>query len=484
MIGGIDVGITKKLVLRQKRKQQVEDFVKRHRKCINLVNDDDVNVSLTSDEDDSRLDAVNSDFTITTENKISDKEQCKKQMRLELSNVAKVCDRYKVPGRCAAAIVSATLQDVGLIHKDDTSMITDKNKLIRERRKVRRRLQTQAFQQQLSGGLYFDGRKDKTRVQIRKGNKNHGRIIVEEHVCLVREPNSDYLGHITPSSGGAESIANGIWNFLRDNNVQTDDLMAIGCDGTNVNTGAHRGVIRLLEKRLGRPLQWFVCLLHANELPLRHLLIKLDGVTSGPHLFSGPIGSLLPTCEELPVVPFASIKFGNCPPVDGADLSTDQRYLFNMCKAVEIGQCSGDLALQKPGPIVHSRWLTTANRLLRLYVATNKPSKNLVELVTYVMTAYAPLWFHIKTQSACTEGSRHFWRLIKFSRYLKPELKAVVNAVIARNAYFCHSVILKTSCWQCWLMKEITSENLGADGYLPHEKRTRQKQCDNFEFQM
>ena len=69
--------------------------------------------------------------------------------------------------------------------------------------------------------------------------------------------------------------------------------MAIGCDGTNVNTGAHRGVIRLLEQRLGRPLQWFVCLLHANELPLRHLLIKLDGVTSGPKLFSGPIGSLL-----------------------------------------------------------------------------------------------------------------------------------------------------------------------------------------------
>ena len=91
-------------------------------------------------------------------------------MQLELPNVAKVCDRYKVPGRCAAAIVSATLQDVGLIHKDDTSMVTDKNKLGRERRKVRKRLQTQAFQQQLNG-LYFDGRKDKARVQTRKGKK-------------------------------------------------------------------------------------------------------------------------------------------------------------------------------------------------------------------------------------------------------------------------------------------------------------------------
>ena len=83
-------------------------------------------------------------------------------------------------------------------------MVTNKNKLGRERRTVRKRLQTQAFQQQLNG-LYFDGRKDTTRVQTRKGGK-YGRIIVEEHVCLVREPNSEYLGHITPSSGRAESI--------------------------------------------------------------------------------------------------------------------------------------------------------------------------------------------------------------------------------------------------------------------------------------
>jgi len=75
-------------------------------------------------------------------------------------------------------------------------------------------------------------------VQTRKGNKNHGRIIVEEHVYLLREPNSEYLGHITPSRGGAESITTGIWDFLKENKVKTEDLKAIGCDGTNVNTGS------------------------------------------------------------------------------------------------------------------------------------------------------------------------------------------------------------------------------------------------------
>ena len=58
--------------------------------------------------------------------------------------------------------------------------------------------------------------------------------------------------------------------------------MAVGCDGTNSNTNANGGLIRLLEELLGRPMQWLVCLQHRNELPLKHLIQKLDGRTQGP----------------------------------------------------------------------------------------------------------------------------------------------------------------------------------------------------------
>lgn len=64
-------------------------------------------------------------------------------------------------------------------------------------------------------------------------------------------------------------------------------LICIGCDGTNVNTGIKGGVIRLIELELKRPLQWFICQLHGNELTLRHLFQYLDGGTTGPHNFSG-----------------------------------------------------------------------------------------------------------------------------------------------------------------------------------------------------
>jgi hypothetical protein len=187
---------------------------------------------------------------------------------------------------------------------------------------------------------------------------------------------------------------------LQKKNISTDQLVAIGCDGTIVNTGVNHGAIRLLEEQLGRPLQWLVCLLHANELPLRHLLQKLDGRTSGPKAFTGPIGKRLTNCEDLPVVPFASITFENCPDITSADLSSDQQYLYAMCQAVSSGSCHADLALQKPGPLVHSRWLTTANRLLRLYVSTENPSENLVALASYVVKVYAPVWFTIKVHSS------------------------------------------------------------------------------------
>ena len=51
MIGGVDVGTTKKLVLRQKREKRVDEFIKRHQKCIKVDEHvDDVNVSVTSQE--------------------------------------------------------------------------------------------------------------------------------------------------------------------------------------------------------------------------------------------------------------------------------------------------------------------------------------------------------------------------------------------------------------------------------------------------
>lgn len=47
------------------------------------------------------------------------------------------------------------------------------------------------------------------------------------------------------------------------------------------------------------------------------------------------------------------------------------------------GEFGSDLILKTTGPIVHSKRLTTAGRILRLYVATENPSENLIILIHY-----------------------------------------------------------------------------------------------------
>ncbi|GBM61889.1 hypothetical protein AVEN_239154-1 [Araneus ventricosus] len=72
-------------------------------------------------------------------------------------------------------------------------------------------------------------------------------------------------------------------------NAPLDDfsnLIFLGCDGTIVNTGVFNGVIRRLELKLQKPIQWIICLLHFNELPLRHLF---ECKSSDPSSYTGDI---------------------------------------------------------------------------------------------------------------------------------------------------------------------------------------------------
>jgi len=362
-------------------------------------------------------------------------------MRLPLPTLARECDRYGLSDRAAASLASAVLQDVGLVTEQDSSLVIDRNKIRREKEKKRHSVQTLNNQnRKLVQGLYFDGRKDKTIKLTNCDGKSCCKTEIEEHVTLVQEPESEYLGHVTPSSGKAKAITKSIKEFLAQQEIRTESIIAIGCDGTNVNTGRKEGVIRSLEVFLQKPVQWFVCQLHANELPLRHLMQYLDGTTSGPRSFSGIIGAALAHCETLTIIQFEVITT-QLPEINKKirkDLSTDQQYLYDICQAVSCGTCSNCLANREPGTLSHSRWLTTANRILRLYIATNNPTKNLFILAEFVMKVYAPMWFQIKIHHSCKDGAKHVFDTITKSRYLSDELKNVIDPVIQRNSYFGH----------------------------------------------
>lgn len=152
---------------------------------------------------------------------------------ISLPTVARVCDRFGISDRAAAALSTAVLEDMRLISSDKSEVI-DKNKIRREKKKERKSL---THYPQSINALYFDGRKDKTITINRNGKSHRMATISEEHIVLMQEPQSHYLGHVTPTSGSAINITNSIIEFLTSNSIGAASLVAIGCDGTPTNTG-------------------------------------------------------------------------------------------------------------------------------------------------------------------------------------------------------------------------------------------------------
>ena len=96
------------------------------------------------------------------------------------------------------------------------------------------------------------------------------------------------------------------------------------------------------------------------------------------------------------------------------------------------------MASRSPGKLSHARWLTLANRLLRTYISTTKPSESLKELATFIIKVYAPVWFYIKCNPTIKDASKNLFRTIYFSRYLKQDLKCIVDKAIQHNGFYAH----------------------------------------------
>ncbi|CAH1101610.1 unnamed protein product [Psylliodes chrysocephalus] len=109
-----------------------------------------------------------------------------------------------------------------------------------------------------------------------------------------------------------------------------------------------------------------------------------------------------------------------------------------MCFAIAKSDVPPNFSKRDPGKMAHARWLTTTNRILRLYVASEQPSNELKTITEFILKVYPPVWFDIKVRSSCTEGSGHLFFLIRTSRYLPAPVKDVIDPVIQRNAFFAH----------------------------------------------
>jgi len=294
----------------------------------------------------------------------------------------------------------------------------------------------------------------------------------EHHLTFTNESgrsHGNYLLHKTiPLKADACFISHVVAEVVTQLNC-SKHLSAILVDNTPINTGYKNGFVVTLEKILGQSLHLIGCALHANELPLRALFKKLDGRSTGPNSFTGPLGIMcskdlhdMPVCNFQPIE--GSIGSSN---VDGElnkDLSSDQRLLLEYCRMIAIGKPSSPWAYRKIGPLSQARWLTLAIRLLCLYTRTDSPSSALIVLVTFIVKIYAPAWFAIKVSSKLHEMPQIIYKsILELEGMELDDIRTIIKQTFQRNSYpllsenFVYSLLLSSESlvrkigWSCIL---------------------------------
>ena len=171
---------------------------------------------------------------------------------------------------------------------------------------------------------------------------------------------------------------------------------------------------------------------------LCHLIQHLDGKTNHPTGFKGAIGKMLENCEKLSVISFEPIEL-ELPNIDPEELSTDQKYLFDICNGISRGNISMSLSLRHPGKIsYHIKLVNNSRQNFKVICITLNPSLDLKILTKYVVKVYSTSWSEIEMKPTCMYGSNHLFEIIKKVCYLSKEHKNIVDPVLQRNAYFCH----------------------------------------------
>ena len=121
------------------------------------------------------------------------------------------------------------------------------------------------------------------------------------------------------------------------------------------------------------------------------------------------------------------------------DLSSDQYYAYRICSAVMLGSIDANLEFLEVGGLNHSRWSTLGCRILRFYVAQEKPTSNLSTLSEFLIKIYFPDWFQIKFCSKITDGPKNYLNIFKQVKgFPNKIIQDITVAVLQRNAYFAH----------------------------------------------
>lgn len=355
--------------------------------------------------------------------------------------------RYNTSFRQTASIINATLTGIGLITENAKGLVVTES-LLRKRAKKLGCIISKSWSDKYRRStelkcFFFDGVSAYNNMPVMKNNKYVAdRSTLYDNIVIVQEPGGRYVGFTPTPHSDAESIFQHLLTFFNENNIDLSHLMAIGCDGAATNVGVDNGIIRKLEEALGRPLHHIVCLLHLLEVILKAIITFYYGENIVIYKHIGQINEDLKNCHNYEIEAFEKIELENMPHTDkmfdSSVLNSDQKYLYDMGKAVNNGFVNETLAARKPGDISGPRWTTLAARFLRLYVSTKRPTFKMVCVIKFIQNIYIPILFQIKLYPDWIKGSEHLFNILMYAQRLGEDSFRVIKDRIAFNSFFAH----------------------------------------------
>ena len=154
--------------------------------------------------------------------------------------------------------------------------------------------------------------------------------------------------------------------------------------------------------------------------------------------FSGPISKQLSHLNSMKKSSFEAIpgteELIELPEKIVKEMSTDASLSYKLLCAIRSGKLSPELASMKCGNIVHSRWLTTGQSIMMLWMSEHtfkgETLRKLRMIVNFVCNVYFPMFFEIKVKHSILDGPEHIVTLLWLLHAQPPEVVKAVSPYV------------------------------------------------------
>ncbi|KAF2878749.1 hypothetical protein ILUMI_27424 [Ignelater luminosus] len=114
-----------------------------------------------------------------------------------------------------------------MITKEDMLLVIDKSKIRRKKQKARKILE-EVESVAVVKAIYFDGLKNNTIVQEEVGARMYRRVVKEEHISIIHDPDEEFIGRITPMNETGAEITKCIFYHLKEKQFDTSQISVRG----------------------------------------------------------------------------------------------------------------------------------------------------------------------------------------------------------------------------------------------------------------